>query len=420
MRHRVILRSLLVGSFLVGTLIGSPAITLSNARADARTDGHGGLVCTLGSSATAGNEALADAYRCIAPSLMAGYGQSRHVIARTFSAWETASDIPFVSEDVGQHYVMVFANDRALEHEKTLWLDRGMPIGATLVAVGFSVDSDGVLRAEPLLIYEKMNIGFDTGRGNWRKTLIAPNGTLIGVTNGAGAENVRVCDDCSAGTADRLYLALLNGGVVPMGAPEATPPLPADVDAETNNGAALGRSLGENSDLEDGSVYQGPQVNRQSFSETPDTADPNIRLEPQQPLDPAAPIAPGSAIDPLQPSAQSSTRAPTDDVNPTADALRDAGAPSDLTAPSALSSRGSTAMSDSSLEEDAQTDPDRQAQALRVPEQNGETSVSPAPSQTIESALDLEQSDAFDPILTPPETQAAEPVPMLEAPIAGG
>ncbi len=43
---------------------------------------------------------------------------------------------------------------------------------------------------------EKMAAGFSDDTGDWRYTMIMPDGSLFGVTKGEGAERVEYCIGC--------------------------------------------------------------------------------------------------------------------------------------------------------------------------------------------------------------------------------
>jgi hypothetical protein len=43
---------------------------------------------------------------------------------------------------------------------------------------------------------EKMNAGFNAESGDWRYTMIMPNGAVFGTTKGAGADKVAFCIGC--------------------------------------------------------------------------------------------------------------------------------------------------------------------------------------------------------------------------------
>lgn len=210
-----------------GTLaIGLTAATGSNAEEMAEAK-----ACYLaqnmegGTSSAPSPEALDDAYDCFEEQLLAGYAKSKHVLARVFGDWDRSTYAPFQYDEIGSRYLVVYGNDRAVGEESTLWLDRDLPVGGTVAAAGFSISEDGKLIAEPLMIYEKMTQGYTFGRGNWRQTMIGPDGAIIGVTKGPGADALTVCQDCAAPSADRVYLALLNDGMMPANAPEPSAPI---------------------------------------------------------------------------------------------------------------------------------------------------------------------------------------------------
>lgn len=254
-------------------------------------------------AARPGMDQLDDAYGCFEEQLLAGYGHSKHVLARIFGDWERDSYAPFMYDDVGERYLVVYGNDRATGDEETLWLDRGLPVGATLAAAGFSVNDEGMLIAEPLMIYEKMTQGYIFGRGNWRQTMIAPNGDLMGVTKGPGEDTLTACSDCLARSADRMYLALMNDGIMPADAPEPSTPM----GTEGTGGAVLdpGGNLtppGGGATLDPLAPLDptGDAAPVQTFDPNA-TVDPNVTSDPLAPLDPLQPLDPNAPLDPLAP-----------------------------------------------------------------------------------------------------------------------
>lgn len=336
--------------------------------------------------------ALESAYDCFAPQLLAGYAQSKHILARKFGDWERASDAPFMYDPVGNRYLAVYGNERAIGEEETLWLDRNLPVGAIVAAAGFTVDDTGKLAAAPLLIYEKMNKGYDFGRGNWRQTLIAEDGQIMGVTKGPGAEALTLCKDCGARAADRVYLAMLNDGVVPADAPEAGPPI---TDNELG-GADTG-----------GDVLAPPQSELPMAPLAPlDPLAPSPDAPASQSLDPnatLAPLDPNAPLDPLAPL----TPAPTLDPNAPLDPL----APDQTSALPSADESSDTAMVDPSLSSPSGT----AAEAL-APDTSSDPDVA-KPGDIVETPLNglaMELDEARDPLLSVPNFDAATPPPALE------
>ena len=53
---------------------------------------------------------------------------------------------------------------------------------------------------------EKMAKGFDPESGDWRYTMIMPDGSVFGTTNGENGDKVAYCIGCHAAVADNDHL----------------------------------------------------------------------------------------------------------------------------------------------------------------------------------------------------------------------
>jgi len=51
-------------------------------------------------------------------------------------------------------------------------------------------------------LMEKMRQGFLKASGDWKYTLVMPNGKIIGITNGRGSTNVKFCYQCHMSVAE--------------------------------------------------------------------------------------------------------------------------------------------------------------------------------------------------------------------------
>ena len=49
---------------------------------------------------------------------------------------------------------------------------------------------------------EKVAGDFNAASGDWRYTMIMPNGTVAGITKGAGSATVEFCNECHTAMAD--------------------------------------------------------------------------------------------------------------------------------------------------------------------------------------------------------------------------
>ena len=56
--------------------------------------------------------------------------------------------------------------------------------------------ADGDIAPGPIFVMEKMAAGFNYVSGDWRYSVIGPEGEVWGTTNGAGAERVEFCIGC--------------------------------------------------------------------------------------------------------------------------------------------------------------------------------------------------------------------------------
>ena len=83
-----------------------------------------------------------------------------------------------------------------------------MPVGSVLAKDSFEVTDRGDVITASLSLMEKMPAGFNPEGRDWRYTMIMPDGTLFGTTNGEGSERVAFCIEChiAAGRAqDQLF-----------------------------------------------------------------------------------------------------------------------------------------------------------------------------------------------------------------------
>jgi hypothetical protein len=77
-----------------------------------------------------------------------------------------------------------------------------MPKGSVLAKNSFSVNGAGKLGVGPLFLMEKMGGGFNKASGNWRYTMVMPNGAVFGETNGKNSAGMQFCIDCHASVAE--------------------------------------------------------------------------------------------------------------------------------------------------------------------------------------------------------------------------
>ena len=145
-------------------------------------------------------EAIA-AYKCMLPEMQAAYSKSKNQIAGSYAKWTVYNKQPYASDTHGGRYVNNYANKTGAAYGKFEKAGK-LKAGSVLAKDSFVVDPAGHLSVGPLFLMEKMKAGFNTPSGNWRYTLIGPDGSVIGETGGKGSKNVEFCAECHAGVGD--------------------------------------------------------------------------------------------------------------------------------------------------------------------------------------------------------------------------
>ena len=150
-------------------------------------------------------EQASEIYRDIRDQMVRGYRQSGNNAARNFLRWERFNSAPYRSATHGERFVNNYANASARDYG--LFEAAGeMPDGAVVVKDTFYVAQSGGVFPGALMIMEKMSEGFDESTGDWRYSMIMPDGSLFGMTGGENAESVVFCADCHALAARNDYL----------------------------------------------------------------------------------------------------------------------------------------------------------------------------------------------------------------------
>ena len=147
----------------------------------------------------------AKVYKALRDSMMAGYAASGDSAAVEFGEWPRYNTAPYRSATHGLRYVNNYANEAAQIYR--LYEKAGkLPVGAIVAKDSFSVSIDGEHRQGPLFIMEKMEPGFNYVSGDWRYTMIMPDGEVFGVTKGMNSERVHYCIGCHLAQEDKDHL----------------------------------------------------------------------------------------------------------------------------------------------------------------------------------------------------------------------
>ncbi|WP_020592235.1 cytochrome P460 family protein [Kiloniella laminariae] len=154
------------------------------------------------------DEKAAAEYETIAPSLREGYAKSGHPVATEYFNWSRYSTVPYASSTHGGRLVHNYANDIAKNYGKFEEVGT-LPVGAIAAKDSFKVTKNGV-KPGPLFLMEKMAAGFSPESGDWKYTLVTPDGKIFGETNGTNSKKVKFCADChNAVGEDQDYLFFL-------------------------------------------------------------------------------------------------------------------------------------------------------------------------------------------------------------------
>ena len=127
-----------------------------------------------------------------------------------YTGWTNVAAAPYQSATHGNRYVNNYANKNGA-HRYAKFEEAGlMPAGTVVAKDSFVVNANGSVSVGPLFVMEKVGGGFNEASGNWRYTMIMPNGAVAGATKGAGADTVQFCNECHVTVAeDQDYLFFL-------------------------------------------------------------------------------------------------------------------------------------------------------------------------------------------------------------------
>lgn len=143
---------------------------------------------------------------CVEGVRRAAFAMAEHLPAREHAGWARMTTRPYRSEHSLQSvYVEVFANARAADYAR---FEDGtpLPIGAGIAKAAFRVSHDGEVAPAQLYMLEKMPPGFDPETGDWRYTMIGPDGQIVGQTGGRADAWMGHCKVCHVIARDQDFL----------------------------------------------------------------------------------------------------------------------------------------------------------------------------------------------------------------------
>jgi hypothetical protein len=160
---------------------------------DTRIDEQGGAELT--------DQEARDAHDCMMDTMLRGLSGSTLDVVREFAGWRRFSTGPYHSKDHNGRYVSNFVNDIAAGNYARYEASGTFPVGSVLAKDSLVVSDSGRVLFGALSVMEKMAPGFNPDGGDWRYTLILPDGRVFGRTGTSDARAVEFCQDCHVDSA---------------------------------------------------------------------------------------------------------------------------------------------------------------------------------------------------------------------------
>lgn len=123
------------------------------------------------------------------------YGLSGQPGVSNYQDWKRYNRAPYPSVSHGNRYLNNYGNEASQAYGRYEQAGR-LPVGSILAKDSMTVSKDGKAMPGALFLMEKMQAGFNYVSGDWRYTMIMPDGSLFGTTNGEGSERVKFCISC--------------------------------------------------------------------------------------------------------------------------------------------------------------------------------------------------------------------------------
>ncbi len=143
-------------------------------------------------------------YNALLDRLVAGYAKTG-LDNMDYRAWQRFNTSPYISDQHGARFVNVYINENS-ENFFTASDTDPMPVASIVIKDSISAVESGGISRGPLFVMEKMPPGFAPDFGDWRYSIIMPNGKLFDITGGPGNRAVEFCGECHLQVAERDHL----------------------------------------------------------------------------------------------------------------------------------------------------------------------------------------------------------------------
>lgn len=135
------------------------------------------------------------AYDALKARMARGYGASDDPTAGIYQEWKRYNRAPYLSAGHGRRFLNTYGNSTAKAYGQYEKAGR-FPVGSILAKDSVAITEDGRANPGPLFLMEKMAEGFNHVSGDWKYTMIMPDGSIFGVTKGTASKQVEFCVPC--------------------------------------------------------------------------------------------------------------------------------------------------------------------------------------------------------------------------------
>ncbi len=137
------------------------------------------------------------------------YGKAGVAQIKGYQSWTNVANAPYQSGTHGNRFVNNYADSHGDYRYKKFEKAGTMPLGSVLAKDSFVVQSSGKVAIGPMFIMEKMAAGWNKATGDWRYSMVMPNGKVAGATKSKGM-SMKFCAECHESVApDQDYIMLL-------------------------------------------------------------------------------------------------------------------------------------------------------------------------------------------------------------------
>jgi len=148
-------------------------------------------------------------YSCLKGEMNAAYAKAGVRQAKGYQGWVNIAAAPYQSGTHGNRYVNNYADSHGDYRYKKFEKAGKMPLGSVLAKDSFVVRPDGKVSVGPLFLMEKMQAGWSKPTGDWKYSMVMPNGKVAGATRAKGM-SMKFCAECHESVApDQDYIMLL-------------------------------------------------------------------------------------------------------------------------------------------------------------------------------------------------------------------